>query len=258
MKKIKFYKFLTACSLAGLLTLPLGCTRRTGRSETEVKPTQEDEKPDTQTGATGEARPDWDQETPSVEEKGENPMVLMKTSMGDIKIELFKNKAPISVKNFLRYVEEGHYNGTIFHRVISNFMIQGGGFTPDLQQKSTHAPIKNEADNGLKNTRGTIAMARTQVVDSATAQFFINVQDNPNLDHRGPGPGFGYAVFGRVTEGMDVVDKIRNVKTGSKGPLPRDVPLETVLIKEVEVLASEAATEEEEGEGEGEGEGDED
>lgn len=162
-----------------------------------------------------------------------NPVVLMETSLGNVKIELDQAKAPISVKNFLSYVDEKFYDGTIFHRVIANFMIQGGGFTADMQQKPTKAPIKNEAGNGLSNKRGTLAMARTMVVDSATAQFFINVVDNDFLDHRDNSPqGFGYAVFGRVIEGMDVVDKIKAVKTGNKMGF-QDVPVETVVIKSI-------------------------
>ena len=168
-------------------------------------------------------------------EKGkENPMVIMDTSLGSIKIELWADKAPITVENFLRYVDEGFYNGTIFHRVIPNFMIQGGGFTKDMNQKATHEPIKNEAAAELKNKRGVIAMARTQVVDSATAQFFINVVDNDFLDHQSKTPqGYGYAAFGEVVDGMDVVDKIRNVKTTSVGPY-QDVPAEAVIIEKVE------------------------
>ncbi|OFW16901.1 MAG: peptidyl-prolyl cis-trans isomerase A [Acidobacteria bacterium RIFCSPLOWO2_02_FULL_59_13] len=163
----------------------------------------------------------------------ENPVVLMETSLGNIKIELDQAKAPITVKNFLSYVDEKFYDGTIFHRVISNFMIQGGGFTPDMQQKRVKAPIKNEAGNGLKNMTGTLAMARTNVVDSATAQFFINVVDNDFLDHQNTtSQGFGYAVFGKVIQGMDVVEKIKAVKTGSKMGFS-DVPAEAVVIKSV-------------------------
>jgi len=161
------------------------------------------------------------------------PVVVMDTSFGKIEIELDAEKAPISTKNFLRYVDEHFYDGTIFHRVISNFMIQGGGFTKDMNQKPTHEQIKNEATNGLKNTRGTVAMARTSVVDSATAQFFINVVDNSFLDHQSPDPrGYGYAVFGHVINGMDVVDKIRAVNTTMKGGMG-DVPVEAVEIKSV-------------------------
>lgn len=162
-----------------------------------------------------------------------NPVVLMETSVGNVRIELDQKNAPISVNNFLSYVDDKFYDGTIFHRVINNFMIQGGGFTPDMQQKPTKAQIKNEAGNGLKNKSGTLAMARTMVVDSATAQFFINVVDNDSLDHRGNSPqGYGYAVFGKVVEGMDVVDKIKSVRTGSKMGFG-DVPMETVVIKSV-------------------------
>jgi peptidyl-prolyl cis-trans isomerase B (cyclophilin B) len=172
-----------------------------------------------------------DEETATTPEET-HPMVTLKTSKGDITLKLFEDKAPISVANFLAYVDSGHYAGTIFHRVIPNFMIQGGGFTPDMQQKSTREPIKNEAQNGLANKRGTIAMARTQIIDSATSQFFINVVDNQGLNYKSPDmQGFGYCVFGEVVEGMDVVDAIRAVPTGRKGP-HGDVPLETVEILE--------------------------
>ncbi len=156
-------------------------------------------------------------------------VVVIETSMGDITVELNRARAPKSVENILSYVNSGFYDGTIFHRVISNFMIQGGGFTPDMARKNTRDPIQNEAGNGLKNRRGTLAMARTADVHSATAQFFINVQDNAFLDHKGNSSSeYGYAVFGKVTDGMDVVDKIKNVKTGDG-----DVPTETVLIKTI-------------------------
>ncbi len=163
--------------------------------------------------------------------KGGNPVVQLDTSMGSIKVELYPEKSPISVKNFLAYVREGHYDGLIFHRVIKDFMIQGGGFTKDMQErKGKHPPIKNEADNGLKNERGTLAMARTGVVDSATAQFFINTVNNDFLNHKGKTPqGYGYAVFGKVIEGLDVVDKIRAVPTGSAGSF-QDVPKSPVTI----------------------------
>ena len=157
----------------------------------------------------------------------------METSMGTSTRELNDEKAPETVKNFVRYAKEGHYDGTIFHRVIDGFMIQGGGFTKDMNQKKTHDPIRNEAVNGLKNLRGTIAMARTMVVDSATSQFFINLVDNGFLDFSAPTPqGFGYAVFGKVTDGMDVVDKIAKVKTGFAGP-HQNVPETAVVIKKV-------------------------
>jgi len=177
--------------------------------------------------------------------------VKLATSMGDIVLELDREKAPVTVENFLSYVKKGHYDGTVFHRVIGNFMIQGGGFADEdgtLTQKKTGKGIKNEGKNGLKNRRGTIAMARTGIPDSATAQFFINVQDNAGLDFPNP-DGHGYAVFGKVVGGMDVVDKIKAVKTGTK-PLvsltpsgqpvkqpARDVPVETVTIKKAEVVA---------------------
>ena len=158
----------------------------------------------------------------------ENPKVLLTTSLGEIEIELDADKAPISTANFLAYVDSGYYAGTQFHRVIPGFMVQGGGFDADMQQKETQAPIKNEADNGLHNVRGTLAMARTQVRDSATSQFFINHKDNAFLDHGSR--DFGYAVFGKVVKGMDVVDKIKAVPTGSKAG-HQDVPVEDVVIE---------------------------
>ena len=162
--------------------------------------------------------------------------VKLHTNHGVITLELDADKAPVTVANFLAYVESGHYNNTIFHRVIDGFMIQGGGFEPGMNQKPTGEQIKNEADNGLKNERGTIAMARTQAPHSATAQFFINVADNDFLNHRSPDlQGWGYCVFGRVTEGMDVVDAIRKVKTGSSG-FHQDVPKEDVVIERAEVV----------------------
>ena len=155
--------------------------------------------------------------------------------MGTIALELDDAKAPITVKNFIDYAKAGHYDGTIFHRVIDGFMIQGGGFTADMDQKPTKEPIRNEAMNGLKNARGTIARARTMVVDSATSQFFINLVDNGFLDFRNPTPqGFGYAVFGKVTKGMEVVDKIAKVQTGNRG-MHQDVPVKPVVIKKVTV-----------------------
>lgn len=160
----------------------------------------------------------------------DNPRVVMKTSKGDVTIELYPDKAPITVKNFLSYVDEKFYDGTIFHRVIKGFMIQGGGLTPDFKEKTDKPPIKNEATNGLKNKRGTIAMARTTVIDSATSQFFINHVDNSFLDHKDSTPdGFGYAVFGKVIKGMDVVDAVANVKTGTRSGF-MDVPRETITI----------------------------
>jgi cyclophilin family peptidyl-prolyl cis-trans isomerase len=162
--------------------------------------------------------------------QGPNPQVIVDTSLGRIRLELFANKARITVKNFLRYADEKFYDGTVFHRVIAEFMIQGGGHTADLKEKKGHAPIKNEADNGLSNVRGTVAMARAAAPDSATSQFFINVKDNPFLDSGRAGNRVGYAVFGRVIEGMDVVDKMRRVKTGQRGMFA-DVPVEPVVIR---------------------------
>jgi len=165
-----------------------------------------------------------------------NPVVALETSMGTIILTLNKEKAPISVRNFLNYVKDGHYDGLIFHRVIKDFMIQGGGMDAAMASKKTKFAIKNEATNGLSNKRGTVAMARTAVVDSATSQFFINTVDNAFLDNRGKTPDlFGYAVFGEVTGGMEVVDAIRAVKTGNKGG-HSDVPVEPVTIISAKVV----------------------
>lgn len=162
--------------------------------------------------------------------------VKLTTSQGPIVIELDEAKAPVSVANFLSYVDAGHYDGTIFHRVINDFMIQGGGFTRDMKQKPTQAPIKNESTNGLKNDNYTVAMARTGVRDSATAQFFINVKDNAFLNYSGESPqGWGYAVFGKVVEGQETVDKIRRVRTATTGG-HQDVPMEPVVIEKAERL----------------------
>lgn len=165
-----------------------------------------------------------------------SPRVQMDTSMGVIVLELSPHRAPQTVENFLQYVNDGFYNDTIFHRVIRNFMIQGGGMTADMQRKTARPPINNEADNGLKNRKGSIAMARTGDPHSATAQFFINTKDNPNLDHRQKtAQGWGYCVFGRVVKGMEVVSAIEAVKTGSKGGY-RDVPLKPVVIRSVTLV----------------------
>ena len=166
----------------------------------------------------------------AAQDKGAAPRVLLATSLGDITIQLEPEKAPKTVANFLDYVRSGHYDGTIFHRVIGGFMIQGGGFTPDMAQKPTRAPIPLESRNGLKNERGTVAMARTSVPDSATAQFFINVVDNAMLDQPNARDGQGYAVFGKVVAGMDVVDRIRAVETTSVGG-HQNVPAKPVLIR---------------------------
>ena len=162
--------------------------------------------------------------------------ILMTTTVGPMTLELDADNAPKTVENFLSYVSSGFYDGTVFHRVINNFMVQGGGFTADMEQKATQAPIENEANNGLKNARGTIAMARTQDPHSATAQFFINVQDNDFLNHTGENmQGWGYAVFGKVTEGEDVLDKIRCVQTGNQAG-HQDVPVEPIIIESVTVI----------------------
>ena len=163
--------------------------------------------------------------------------ILMTTTVGSMTLELDADNAPKTVENFLSYVSDGFYDGTIFHRVINNFMVQGGGFTADMEQKAPQAPIENEANNGLENARGTIAMARTQDPHSATAQFFINVQDNDFLNHTGENmQGWGYAVFGKVTDGEDVLDKIRCVQTGSQAG-HQDVPVEPIIIESVTVIA---------------------
>ena len=173
-----------------------------------------------------------------------NPKVRMETTKGVVVIELYPDKAPKTVENFLRYVNEGKYDGTIFHRVIKRFMNQGGGFTPDFKKVETFAPIKNEADNGLKNKRGTIAMARTGDPHSATNQFFVNTVDNAFLDHTGKTPrGWGYCVFATVVDGMDVMDRIAKVPTGASGPFQQDVPQEEILIQKVSVIEEAAKPE---------------
>ncbi len=175
----------------------------------------------------------WSAASPSAQEA--NPVVVIETSLGSMTIELYQDKAPKSVENFMAYVNSGFYEGTVFHRVIPGFMIQGGGMTADLNRKATRASVENEATNGLKNSRGTLAMARTADVNSATSQFFINTVNNAMLDHKSTRPSeFGYAVFGMVTEGMDVVDKIRAVPTGTRGPF-QDVPNEPVVIQSVSI-----------------------
>lgn len=169
-----------------------------------------------------------------------NPKVRMETSKGTLIIELYPDKAPKTVENFLNYVNAGTYDGTIFHRVIPGFMNQGGGYTPDYKKVDTSAPVMNEADNGLKNTRGTIAMARTNDPNSATNQFFINTVDNAFLDHTGKNPrGWGYCVFGTVVDGMDVMDRIAKIPTGAGGPFGQDVPQEQAIIQKVSVIEAE-------------------
>jgi peptidyl-prolyl cis-trans isomerase A (cyclophilin A) len=161
-------------------------------------------------------------------------MIRFETTLGDFTVELFEKEAPVSAANFLKYIDDGFFDGTIFHRIVPGFVIQGGGFTEDMSQKRTHPPIKNEADNGLKNERGSLSMARTNDINSATSQFFVNLKDNDFLDHKRG--NFGYAVFGRVTEGMDVIDKIAAVETGRRRG-HEDVPLEAVIMKSVRRLA---------------------
>ncbi len=184
----------------------------------------------------------WSNGLSAQEEGGEdtapasnNPRAVIHTSMGDITVELFEGEAPATVENFIAYAQDGFYNDTIFHRVISHFMIQGGGLTADMKAKPTAEPVVNESSNGLSNSRGTIAMARTSDPDSATSQFFINVQDNPTLDDRPMAPG--YTVFGKVVEGLDVVDEIRFVETTSNPPY-HDVPTEPVVIESVEIITA--------------------
>jgi len=161
-------------------------------------------------------------------------MIRFETTLGDFTVELFEQKAPVTAANFLKYIDDGFFDGTIFHRIVPGFVIQGGGFTEDMTQKSTHPSIKNEADNGLKNERGTLSMARTNDVNSATSQFFVNLKDNDFLDHKRG--NFGYAVFGRVTEGMDVIDKIAAVQTGRRRGF-EDVPLKAVIMTSVRRVA---------------------
>jgi len=174
-------------------------------------------------------------QAPAPEPAAGNPVVVMQTTVGDITIELFKDRAPVSVENFLQYVRDGFYEGTIFHRVKPGYVVQGGGYTAAMVEKSTRPPIQNEATNGLKNVRGTVAMARTRALRSATSQFYINLANNTQLDHRGYAPeDFGYAVFGRVLSGMEVVDRIASVPTGYAGP-HADVPRTPIVIQKVTI-----------------------
>ncbi len=174
---------------------------------------------------------------PASQAYADNPLVRLATTQGEIVFELYPEKAPRTVANFLHYVNSGHYNGTIFHRAVSKFVIQGGGYTADLQPRAALDPIPNEAANGLKNAPGTLAMARTYDPDSATSQFYINLDDNKYLNHRAPDPKyFGYCVFGKVVKGMDVAKKIAMLPTGAAGIFPSDVPMETVVIEQAETI----------------------
>jgi cyclophilin family peptidyl-prolyl cis-trans isomerase len=205
---------------------PATSVERPGGSQAATKP-----KPATVTAPPSQAPAP----APAIKPGAGNPVAVIATSFGDITIELYKERAPVSVANFLEYAGERFYDGTIFHRVVPGFMIQGGGLTPSLDEKTTRAPIQNEATNGLRNMRGTVAMARKQSLRSATSQFYINVADNRMLDHVSYSPGeFGYAVFGRVLAGMDVVDRIAAVRTGFAGGMD-DVPVEPVVITSVTI-----------------------
>jgi peptidyl-prolyl cis-trans isomerase A (cyclophilin A)/peptidyl-prolyl cis-trans isomerase B (cyclophilin B) len=176
---------------------------------------------------------------PAIPASAANPQVELKTNFGNITIELYPDKAPKTVENFVGYVKDGYYNGTIFHRVIPGFMIQGGGFDKSFKQKPTRPPVQNEAANGLKNEVGTVAMARTSDPHSASSQFFINVANNSFLNHTAPtAQGYGYTVFGRVTKGMDIVNKIAGTPTGSGGMFPADVPRQTVIIEEAKLVSN--------------------
>lgn len=224
-----------------VLTMSACSQEQTGKVETETKQATGIE----QTQATAQQAPETPETAPEIvvppvasKSSATQPSnrILMETSKGKITIELFADKAPKTVENFKTYINEGFFNGTIFHRVINGFMIQGGGYDQEYKKRETRPPVLNEADNGLKNQRGTIAMARTGDPHSATAQFFINHRDNRALDHRNKGAGWGYAVFGKVVEGMDVVDAIAQSKTGPGGPFPKDAPREMVVIKNISII----------------------
>ena len=202
--------------------------KKTDTKKTTAKKTTADKKPAAAKKTTAKSAPK--------KQNNKNINLLMKTNIGEIKLELYPDKAPVTVENFVSYVKDNFFNGLIFHRIINGFMIQGGGFDENLRQKETKAPIKIESDNGLKNDRGTIAMARTNDPNSATSQFFINLVDNNFLNFRSPDvTGYGYAVFGKVTDGMDVVDKIATVPTGSFGYM-QDVPKYLIQIESVEII----------------------
>lgn len=226
-------RVLTLMACVALLAVTGGCTNDKASATKAVAQS-------TPSADTAAANHNEEAKETPVPEAHKNPIVEMVTSMGTITIELFEKEAPLTVANFLRYTDEKFYDGTLFHRVIPTFMIQGGGFEPGMTRKATHPPIKNEATNGLKNDRGTIAMARTGVIDSATGQFFINVADNAALNHRDTSrQGFGYCVFGKVIKGMDVVDAIKAVPTRALSVQARDVPVKDVIIKTVRRVKAE-------------------
>ena len=243
MKNIRVIMVLAAL---GLILSLAGCSDNNGSTGSQpVTQEQTTQSSPSKTPTIAEKTVDKPAAAPTIETAKEaapapatpvlsaNPVVVMQTSKGDITIELWPDKAPITVENFLTYVNEGFYDGTIFHRVIKGFMIQGGGFTPEMQQKSTRAPIKNEAAANLPNSRGTISMARTNTPDSATCQFFINHVDNTMLNYQGSARP-GYAVFGKVISGMAVVDAIANVNTGNHGPF-QNVPVQPIVIEKVTI-----------------------
>ncbi len=230
-----FFVFVAGCNATEKSAPGKSATEKVGETlkKAETAQTKTAETSTNMAKTAGSTSPD---STKKGDKMSANPMIKMETSKGTMTIELFADKAPNSVANFMSYVEDGFYDGLIFHRVIPNFMVQGGGMMPDMSEKPNKAPIKNEANNGLKNDRGTLAMARTQDPHSATSQFFINLKDNDFLNFTSETPaGWGYAVFGKVTDGLDVIDEIAKVKTGNHGG-HGDVPLEPVMIDKVTVI----------------------
>jgi peptidyl-prolyl cis-trans isomerase A (cyclophilin A)/peptidyl-prolyl cis-trans isomerase B (cyclophilin B) len=222
--------------LAGLALALAGCPKSETNPSNPAANPEPAAKPEPKPAEPTKSEPTKAEPT-KAEALPEKPIVELSTSLGKLKLELFPKKAPKTVANFLRYVRAGHYSGTVFHRVIPTFMIQGGGFDSSLKEKPTSPPIENEADNGLTHERGTLAMARTPNPHSASAQFFINTVTNSFLNHREKSmEGWGYCVFGKVVEGMEVVDKIKDVQTGPKGPFDKDVPQTDVVINEVKLL----------------------
>ena len=234
--------FILFLSLSLAIVLGAGCIKKgndqKAPEEGEVTKTEKPAEMDSNVKETEIEEKEAEIEEPESQDsaKVENPVALIETSMGNIKIELLKDKAPISVENFIDYANEKFYDGTIFHRVIPNFVIQGGGFTEDMAKKATHQAINNEAGNGISNSRGTVAMARTPYIHSATSQFYINLRDNKALDHKDEtSEGYGYCVFGKVIEGMDVVDSISRVPRDRRGN-HSDVPVKPVIIKSIRIL----------------------